>query len=176
MKRKLTVTSIFMVPTIGLPLDDLTKYGYINGFSADGHRSEQYEDSVYLLFKPLDYLKFTEFIETLYDENFRFIDDYDYEGGYVVLVFRLNPAHETDFKRVKESKYSETSKIFQELFMNKVTIIVDNLECKENSLQSMIFNKHEDLQIYWEKQMGIEIPDNQEFWSAFDLEKETLKL
>ena len=90
---KRTTTSIFMTPTLGINLSTLNSHGYINSYGIDGLRFEQYQDAIYLLFKPTNWFKFTEFVEKEYLRTSNLIDDYDYENGHVVLVYKLNPLY-----------------------------------------------------------------------------------
>jgi hypothetical protein len=165
-----------MVPTLGISLDTLNNHGYINGFDKDGLRFEQYEDVVYLLFKPTDWSSFTEFVESEYTRTPSIIDDYDYEEGHVVLVYKLNSLHFADFNLVRQGKYSETSEVFQKLFKEEVTIITNGIISKEKSFQNLIFYKSKKLRDHWKKETGFEIPNDKEVWPIFDINKETLKL
>ena len=47
-----------MVPTLKVPKDALKENGFINGYVKDGSRDVQYENCIYLLFKPADLDKF----------------------------------------------------------------------------------------------------------------------
>jgi len=177
MIAKRTINSAFMVPTIGVPLNVLKGNGYTDSYAVDGMRYEQYEDSVYLLFKPPNYIDFTRLVEEEYDsKDSGIIDDYDYEEGHVVLVYRLNPAYKTDFDLIRAGKYSKTSKIFQELFKDEIMIKANGLSTKEKSFQTLVFTKHPMLKDYWREKANVEIPDGNEYWTLYDINKETLKL
>ena len=52
MEIKKTITSIFIVPILKINKDDLKNNGYSNGYVEDGRKDVQYENSLYLLFKP----------------------------------------------------------------------------------------------------------------------------
>ena len=79
MERKHTITSIFIVPTLSIGKDKLINNGFVNGYIKDGKRDVQYENAVYLLFKPKDLDKFREFLDGEYERTQSLIDDYDYE-------------------------------------------------------------------------------------------------
>ena len=96
------------------------------------------------------------------------------EGGFVVLVYQLSSKHEKDFKLVKEGKYSKTSKQFQEIFPKVVKILRNGLHKDEISLQYRIFNKTEDLKLYWEEKIGVELDEDMEIWQGWIEEKEIL--
>jgi hypothetical protein len=116
--------------------------------------------------------------ETYSDERTKFIiDDYDYEDGYVVVVYKLDITYKKDFKLIKEGKYSQTSKKFQALFPKtmRVYISTNTFETK-TTLQYRIFNKTEDLKEFWEEKLGVEFDDSMEVWQGFIEENETLSI
>ena len=179
MTIKKTVTSIFFVPTLKIDAERqgiLNNNGFINAYIRDDRREIQYEDSIYLLFKPEDIEKFREFLDDEYERTRSIIDDYNYEDGFVVIVYKLNPRFEKDFKLIKEGKYSQTSLEFQELFPKMIKIMRGNLPKNEVSLQYRVFNKTEDMMEFWENKLGVEFNKNMEVWSGFELEQETLTL
>ncbi len=89
MKTKKTITSIFMVPTLMVPKNALKQNGFINAYLDDVDRDFKYDDDViYVLFLPTDLAKFREFLDGEYERTTSIIEDYDYEGGFVVLVYK----------------------------------------------------------------------------------------
>ena len=176
MDVKKTITSIFIVPTLGIPRDKLTENGYINGYVLDSRRDIQYRDSVYVLFRPENLEKFRDFLDDEYDRTKSIIDDYDYEDGYVVLVYMLDDKYRRDFDLIKKGRYSKTSPEFQALFPKIVKIKVNGLHKDELSLQYRVFNKTEDLRIYWEEKLGVDFDEAMEVWSGYTEEKEILNL
>src|SRR6478735_660094 len=99
-----TVTSIFMVPTLNIDKNKLKGVGFIDGFIRDKNKDADYENVVYLLFHPPNMDAFMGAIDEEYERNSGIIEDYDYEGGYVVLVYGLNKDFEKDFKLIKKGK------------------------------------------------------------------------
>ena len=176
MEVKKTITSIFMVPTLGINKDEAKDNGFINGYCRDGNREIQYEGSIYLLFKPKNLDKFRAFLDGEYERTKDVIDDYDYEDGFVVVVYELNKKFKKDFNLVREGLYSKTSSEFQAKFPKVVKITRGGLNKDEISLQYRVFNKTEDLKTYWEEKLGIEFDDEWEVWDGFELDKETLYL
>jgi len=126
MEIKKTITSIFYVPTLKIPVGQLPANGFINGFVKDAQKDTVYEDAVYILFKPTNLDKFREFLNNEYDRTDTVIDDYDYSDNYVVVVYKLNPKFKSDFSLIRQSKYSKTSKEFQNLFPNTLMITKSN--------------------------------------------------
>lgn len=173
---KKTITSIFMVPTLKIGRIRLMENGFINGYVSDAKKLPAYESAVYLLFQPKDLDRFRDFLEDEYERTKDIIDEYDYEGGYVVVVYKLDPKFKKDFAFIKEGLYSQTSKEFQAMFPKIVKVQKEGLRKDEISLQYRIFNKTEDLVKFWEDKLGVEFDDNQEIWHAFVLDRETLDI
>ena len=165
-----------MVPTLKVPKDALRGNGFINAYIKDARREDQYKDSIYLLFKPENLDKFREFLDSEYERTKSVIEDYDYEDGYVVVVYQLDEKYKNDFTLVQGGKYSKTSANFQKLFPKVVKITRNGLSKDEISLQYRIFNKAEDLISFWETKLGIEFEDDYEVWDGWDESKEILEL
>ena len=176
MERKHTITSIFIVPTLSIGKDKLNDNGFVNGYIKDNKRDIQYENAVYLLFKPENLDKFRNFLDNEYERTKSIIDDYDYEDGYVVVVYEINPRLKGDIELIKQGKYSQTSPSFQGSFPKIVQIKKNGLRRDEISLQYRVFNKTEDLVKFWEDKLGIELPDDVEVWHGFFEENEVLDL
>ena len=171
-----TITGIFVVPTLKINRDDIKDNGYVNAYMVDIRRDVQYENAVYLLFKPDNLDKFREFLEKEYERTKLVLDDYDYEEGFVVVVYQLDKKWKKDFAIVREGLYSQTSKEFQDLFPKVIKIMKNNLHRDEMSLQHRIFRKSEDLRQYWEDKIDISFDDTMEVWEGFQIENETLDL
>lgn len=176
MEVKKTITSIFMVPTLSIGRDKLNANGFVNGYIKDLAREVQYKNCVYLLFRPTDLDLFREFLDEEYERTKSIIDDYDYEDGFVVVVYQLSDKLTRDFMLVKQGKYSKTSPKFQSIFPKIVKLKKNGLHRDEISLQYRIFNKTEDLRKYWEDKIGVEFDDNMEVWGGWDEENESLNL
>lgn len=176
MEIKKTITTIFFIPTLSIGRERLGDNGFINGYIKDGEKEVQYEDCVYLLFQPKDLDKFKEFLDEEYERTKNIIDDYDYEDGFVVLVYKLSERLSADFKLIKQGKYSKTSKKFQEIFPKVVNIVKDGFRRDEISLQYRVFNKTEDLRKFWEEKLGVELDLDMEVWDGFIEENEILHL
>jgi hypothetical protein len=165
-----------MVPTLKINRDHLYDNGFINGYVKDVRKDVQYENCIYLLFKPEDIDKFKDFLDGEYERTKSIIDDYDYEDGYIVVVYELNDKYKRDFEYVKNGKYSKTSKEFQSLFPKIVKIKTNGRYKDEISLQYRIFNHTEDLVQFWENKLDVKFDDDQELWHAFIEENEILNL
>jgi hypothetical protein len=104
------------------------------------------------------------------------IDDYDYEEGYVVVVYELDEKWEKDFAIIRQGKYSKVSNEFKEIFQKTVKIVKNGLRRDEVSLQHRIFRKSNDLKEYWEEHLGIEFTDDMEVWQGWIEEKEIMNI
>ena len=118
--------------------------------------------------------KFREFLDGEYERTKSIIEDYDYEDGFVVVVYQLNDRFKKDYELVKQGKYSKTSKAFQSEFPKSVKVIKSGLSKDEISLQLRIFKKSADLVEFWEDKIGITFQDEFEVWEGWDEEKEVL--
>jgi hypothetical protein len=176
METTKTITTIFIVPIFSIGKERLTNNGFVNGFIKDSRRDVQYKDSVYLLFKPEDLDKFKVFLDSEYEKTKSIIDDYDYEEGYVVVVYQISPRLMPDIELVKQGKYSKTSSKFQQIFPKIVTIKKNGFQKDELSLQYRVFNKTEDLKQFWEDKFDVVFDDDMEVWSGFSEDYETLDL
>jgi hypothetical protein len=180
MEIKKNITSIFMVPTLKVPKDALRGNGFINAYVKDNRRDDVYKESIYLLFKPTDLDKFREFLDSEYERTKAVIEDYDYEDGYVVVVYQLDNKYNRDYELIKQGRYSKTSANFQKIFPKIVKITRGGLHKDEISLQYRIFNKAEDLVNFWEEKLGIDleasIGKDFEVWDGWDESKEILEL
>lgn len=176
MDIKKNVTSIFIVPTLKIKKESLKDNNFLNGYISDLRKDVQYDNAVYLLFKPDNFDKFREFLEDEYENNHMLIDDYDYEDGFIVLVYKLNKKHEEDIDLVMRGKYSKTSDKFQAIFPKVIKIMKNGLHRDEISIQYRIFKKSNDLREYWENRLGMDFNEDMEVWGGFDLLTESLDL
>lgn len=176
MDVKKTITSIFIVPTLKIGREKLQQHNYINGYVNDVGTDTEYEDSVYLLFKPNNIDLFRDFLQEEYERTKSIIEDYDYEDGFVVIVYQLDNKFKKDFELVKKGKYSKTSPTFQELFPKVVKIKRNGYFKDEVALQHRVFNKTDDLKQYWENKLGVDFDDEMEVWHGFDFDNEILDI
>jgi len=165
-----------MIPTLKIPKNQLKNNGFINGYIKDVNKDIEYKDVVYILFKPENLDKFREFLDEEYQRTKDVIEDYDYEDGFVVVIYKLNPKFKKDYEIIKTGKYSHTSEQFQKLFPKTVKIKQGNRTKEEISLQYRIFNKTEDLVEFWEDKLGVYFQEQYEVWEGFSENKEILNI
>jgi len=177
MELKKTLTSIFFVPTLQINREGLYNNGYLNGYSQDKKKEVQYENCIYLLFKPKNIAKFKDFLDNEYLRTKQVIDDYDYEDGFIVVVYKLDESFKNDYKLIKQGKYSQTSPTFQNLFPRFLPVKKKNGKVEEEvSLQYRIFNKTIDIKEYWENKLDIDFKEDMEVWDTWDDNKEIMDL
>jgi hypothetical protein len=176
MKDKKTISTIFMVPTLGTPKGSLLENGFLNAYLDDDMNELKYNKLViYLLFKPNDVDIFKSFLDNEYERTNKIIEDYDYTGGFIVVVYKLDDKYKKDFDLIIEGKYSKTSKEFQNLFPKVIKIKKNGLHRDELSLQYRVFNKTNDLVEYWQDKLGLsEWSDDYEVWTTFEIHNEIL--
>ena len=96
--------------------------------------------------------------------------------GFVVVVYEINPRLKDDIELIKQGKYSQTSKKFQDIFPKAIQIRKNGLKRDEISLQYRVFNKTEDLRQFWEDKLGVELEEDMEVWHGFFDEFEILDI
>lgn len=173
---KPTITTIFIVPTLKIDRDRLKENNFLNAYSHDKMREKEYTDCVFLLFKPTHLDNFRLFLDEEYERTKSVIEDYDHDGNFVVVVYKLDSKFKEDYKLIRKGKYSKTSKEFQKLFPKTLPMQMSSSVKKtdEISLQFRIFNKTSDLVEYWEKKFDVIFGEEQEVWRGWETEKETL--
>ena len=177
---KRTNTSIFLVPTLGIKRESLDENNCINAFCSDKKRDVQYENAVHILFKPKDLDKFRAFLDEERERTEALIDDYDYEDGYIVVVYKLDNKWEKDIFLIKNGQYSKTSFDFQQIFPKVKKVVVNGKHDDQISLEWRIFKKSEDMKDFWENDKkwgsGIKLTESMEVWPMWEEEKETLDI
>jgi hypothetical protein len=175
-----TVSSIFFSPLLGIPRELLhaPEVGFVNAYLHDSGRELDYPDMVlHLLFHPSDSVFFTEFLAEERLRGAALVDEYDYEGDYVVLVYEFpGTLSKQDYHLIMKGRYSEVSEELKQRYPKVVKIVdpVSGRRRDEMALQWRIFNKDANLKTYWEELLGTSFDADMEVWSALDLERETL--
>lgn len=119
----LTTSSIFLLRGLGLlktteTISDsriVTELGFLNAYLSDSNHVSYLDHPLYLLFKPTNLTSFSEFLEGEYDVNI-VKEDYDYVGGYVMLLYDFPKEYIGDYDLILEGRYSEVSKKYKDLF------------------------------------------------------------
>lgn len=175
--EKKNCSTIFLLPGIGFNRQELLPLGFISAFVDDLDCDIHYEDSVYLLFKPEKVSEFKRFVEDEHKRSVLLIGEYDYEGGYTVLVYKFNEKYMEEYKLFLQGKYSKFSQEYVGLFASDIWVQdEDGLDMLKKSLQYHIFTRSDAIRKYWEKKIGEKLPEDMELWSAPDMNKEILDI
>lgn len=176
-KDKKNCTTIFLLPSIGHTRQKLLQYGFLSAYLDDITHETHHENAVYVLFKPSKMLEFHKFMENEYRKSSLIMEDYDYEGGYIVVIYKINEKFLPDYYLFLEGKYSQFSKDYIKLFPVKIPVVrSDGRRVLVTSLQHRLFNRTADIKELWEKRIGEKIPDGMELWSIPDMSKEVLDI
>jgi hypothetical protein len=169
-----TITTIFLLPILKIPRESLIDNKFINAYSRDGINERYYEDAIYLLFKPSNIDKFREFLDGEYERDSHILEDYDIPGDFIMVVYKLDDKYSSDYTLVREGRYSQTSEAFQKEFPKIKKIIINGLHRDELSTQFKVFRKTRDLVEFWEEKFGMNFSEEQEVWTKFNIDNETL--
>lgn len=172
-----TDTTIFLMPVLGIDREKLDAHNFIDGFLDDVGRMVHHLNCIYILFRPDDVEKFEDFLEQEKERYPDIIDDYDYSGKYIVVVYKFPKNLLPDMNLILEGKYSETSLEFKKRFSQVKKIINDaGLRRDIPSLQWMVFKKSAAIREEWEKELDIVLNENDEVWGKPDMSKQILDI
>lgn len=171
---KLTNTTLFLVPVLGLDVDNMqSRYGFINGYLEDNEQQTSSPYPVFLLFRPDDLIEFQKFVEQEYRRTGDLLLDYDYDGGFVVLLYHFPEKFHKDYRRFLKGKYSRLSLAFTAR-LPAYEKHPDGTLSPEFSLQRNIILKIPDFIARLEEDFEVEITG--ECWSIPDRKAETLDI
>lgn len=175
--KKKNCATIFLLPGIGLVRKDVLEVGFISAYLDDVNHEPHYENAVYLLFKPENMDTFRTFMTIEKLRSAPILEDYDYEGGYVVVVYRFFDKYMPEYQLFLEGKYSKFSEEYIKLFPEQVAIPNADGKIKmEYSLQYHIFNRSNAIKEFWEDRIGQKLDEDAELWSSPDLDLEVLDI
>ena len=202
-KENSNMTTRYFIQPFGFNYALLSKYGFINTYLGDIDR-EPASDGIllYFLFKPSmeqeksidrygkekinesEYellIKKIEELEEKDPENRVYVEDYDYEGGYIILVLRLPKELEEDYEKFLNGEYSKFSEKFRKFFpKNAVYDILDAngalAKRPGKSYQYMVIHKEPELRHALEEHFGCTFEDDQELEGLWDEEKDYLDI
>lgn len=175
---KATNTELFLVAPMGVARSELREHGFIGAYLGDVHKPEiKYDRGVFMLFKPENMALFNEWVEEEKERTPQLVEDYDYEGGYVVLIYVLPERMASDYEKFLKGRYSKFSREFKEMF-TKMVMWKDNMGRSRNepSIQWRIFKKDGDIRKYWEEEIGTTFTEDMEVWSVPSEDKEMLDI
>lgn len=170
--KRLTTTTLFLLPVMGFEDKVLANNGFLNSYIGDVDMPPE-DCALFCLFQPIDTSAFNMWMDTFEDV---ILYDYDYDDGYVVVVLKFPEAYKTDFKLVTEGKYSKTSREFQLKFPDKIVFEVEGKSFATEHPTYRVFNKNVELKNEIEEYYGVQLDKDTEFFPAFDNSKEILSI
>lgn len=157
--RGVTATSLFLVQLIGIPQAPirLAEAGFVNAYIKDEIHNVEYDRGLYLLFKPKYSLSLNDFLDEERDRKARIIEEYDYAGGYTMVVYQYDAKWEEDVKLITQGKFSKTSRGFQNTIEKTRTTQKMGRKVETMSIQHQIFKCVPEIIEYWEDLYGLNI-------------------
>lgn len=119
---KFNCSTLFLLLPLGLNRSKVSEFGFKSAYIRDVSKEVEYSNPVFLLFKPDDNLMFQAFVDSEYvrvnphTETNDLIEDYDHEGGYVVLLYQFPEEFKDDYERFLHGEYSKFSKKFKSVY------------------------------------------------------------
>lgn len=162
--RSWTATNIFVVPTLGIQRQKLLDVGLLNAYIKDEMR--EYEGVVYLLFAPKNMERFEEFLGEERKKN-KVIDEYDYPGGLVMVVFKYPEKIKEDVELIMQGKFSKTSSTYKNMILKSYTITTMGRQREEITIQHQIFSKSQSIMDYWYDILGLTFEKDSEVWEIY---------
>ena len=157
-------TTLFLVPLLGYKLKELARLGFESAFIKDELREIEYPNALYLLFRPVGVDNFNEFVEKEREKG-TILDEYDYDGGWTMLVWKYSSRWNKDVELILQGKYSQTSDEYQYEIPSTVPSI--SLQSDVMTIQHHIFNKTEWVKEYIYNKYGLEVTNQDECWSFY---------
>lgn len=166
-----TKTWMFLVPGLGIDPLRLDECGLINAYLGDVD-SEVDEDvlgkEVYLLFLPENPQLLGALTED-YEEVV--VDEYDHEGGHVMIVCAWPKQWAEEMELFLKGKYSRFSKEYKELFA-RIPSKDEAAAGLDRSFAWRVFEKDPVIRKVIEDKIGQDLPENSEVASAPKIEDE----
>jgi hypothetical protein len=175
---KLNVSTIFLLYPLGIKYQGLKGLGFLNAYLEDSEFSWE-GDVVLLLFKPKNVFRFQFWVEQEKERTPAFIDEYDYEEGFTVLVYQFPIELKEDLELIKQGKYSRVSKAYIATVPESSNVVVKDSEGKDRyafCAARLIVHKDPEWIKIVEEMLGLAIHPSQEFWLKMKKEKETLNI
>lgn len=167
-------TLFILKPVVGVNWGILkSDFGLINSYLKDKAREDLNGDMLFVLFKPTDFDYFEMFLEEQSEKNLSFVEDYDYTGGYIVIVYKIPEILKPDFELFKKGQYSRFSSLIKECYDKQVVAFLQ----PHPTFQWGVFEKAKWLKKELEEFLETQIERGSELWNLPDIEgKEVLTL
>jgi hypothetical protein len=174
---KLNCSTLFLLHPLGLSRKQLQGTGFINCYLRDKNKPE-YEglNVVFMLFLPKAQDKFRYFTESEKARTPLFIDQYDLEDGYTVMVYELPENMADDFELFKQGKYSQLSDTYLASLPKQVAVPTKNGYQTSNTVQWMIIGQLEEWRDLLETEFNAPVERDTEMWQKMSWEDETISI
>lgn len=175
--RNMTISNIFIVPIFKIDRNSMIANGFINSYLYNTEKNFDYEDfHIHMVYHPSDMDMFNKFVEI---EKIRlgklFVDEYDYEDGYSVLVYKVPEDLNYGVNLILEGKYSKLDKHYMNHLPNIITVRKrTGVTSTETSLSHLIYTKDPLLRKMWESILNTGLPEDSEVWERRTKDEETL--
>lgn len=180
--KRLNESGMFLLPGLEFPNKEYVDFGLENCylFCPEIGKSNEKEIHLYLLFQPK-----TKEEKEEYEKQENFINDsileiYELDDDYILLVVVFPDKFKKDFSLFMEGRYSEFTKEYKKLFEGVTEVIrkVSNqlVPFQDNSLAFKIINRIKSFKDLYKRSYNVELQDNEEWWKAWDMDKEILNL
>lgn len=172
--RKISATNLFIVPILGIGREKLLGVGFVEAFIKDELRELEYENAVYLLFRPERWEDFNEFVEEQREKKMPLVDEYVYSDGWAVLVYQYPKKFKRDVDIIMTGKFSQVGKEFKKAIpMYTKHTNAKGLVVSDMTNQHLIFEKDQKVKDYWKKELGLDFQKEDQVW-LFYPEREVL--
>lgn len=187
-------STLFLLYPLGLERRKLIEFGFRSAYISDTGKDTDYENPVFLLFKPEDITMFQAFVDSEYvrvnphTETFDLREDYDQDKGYVVLLYQFPDEFKEDYEKFLEGKYSKFSAKFKETYPKMIKIkqasglIRDVISTQykiihnTKKIREEVAERNElDIKEELEKRLGVTFSNDMEVWQMPG-EKDILKI
>lgn len=178
------ISTLFLLQPLGLQWKELRTIGFCNCYLRDeAHPEYEGLQVVMLLFEVKDQDGFRLFVDKEKERTPHFIDEYDHEDNYVVLVYDFPDDLTEDYERIKRGEYSKLSQKYQATLQQTVEVTILGStglpsRKKSHTTQYMIIRKTPEWKALLEDYFGSDInfDDGREFWKVMDMTEETITI
>lgn len=175
---KSNCTTAFLVRPLGIDKSALDENGFVAAYLGDINKPEiRHEKGIFMLFKPPSMALFEDFLQMEKHRTYNIVEDYDYEGGFVIVIYLLEDEFSEDYEKFLLGQYSKFSKKFKATFPRTIKVR-DNLGRIKNEepWQWKVFKKDKELRRYWEEEFDTPFTGDMEVWRVPNLEEEQLNI
>ena len=172
-KGQLNKTTAFMLPALDLNNEKasyklLEHFGFVNCYI--DHKQSLYKDNnhVFMVFNLSKETKkeFHRFYN-IYRTYSNFVVDYMVDSSLIVVVFKVKSKWQNTYEMFKQSKYSQMSKEYADMF--KQISISGRVNI---GYQYLVIHKHKEYREHLEKELDVKIDSKAELMDKLDLSKE----